>query len=80
MSKWVLGGSGDFSWRKGESTGVDSLEGDLDVFRLEGAGAVGDEQETKFGRESISFCVNLSKAEVDIQVFFCLSCRGDWLG
>ena len=75
-----MGGSGDFSWRKGESIWVYSLEGDLDVFRLEGAGALGDEQEVKFGRESISFCVNLSKAEVDIQVFFCLRCRGDWLG
>ena len=75
-----MGGSGDFSWRKGESAGVYSLEGDLDVFRLEGAGALGDEQKAELGRESISFCVNLSKAKVDIQVFFCLSCRGDWLG
>ena len=71
-----MGGSSDFSWRKGESIRMDSLEGDLDVFRLEGAGAVGDEQEAEFGWESISFCVNLSKAEVDIQVFFCLSGRG----
>lgn len=39
-----------------------SLEGDLDVFGLEGAGASGDELEAEFRRESVSFDVDLGEA------------------